>query len=182
MPAQLTLFQQLKHFKMDGGTSIIGMIFLLFCIIIFVILSRSNRKREKQLLQSLKRLAAQNNCKIMQYDIWNNAAIGIDNTANIVFAIRHTNNNAVSFQANLAEVQKCSVVNTRSTGSNKKDSFREIEKLELAFTCWDKHKTGTVFDFYNAACDTPTLNGELQLVEKWCKIANDKCTLLSSKK
>jgi len=166
---------------MDVGTSLIGLIFLLFCVIIFVILSRSNRKREKQLLQSLKRLAAQNNCKITQYDIWNNAAIGIDDTANIVFAIRHTNNNTVSFQANLAEMQKCSVINTRKTGSNKEGNFREIEKLELAFTCRDKHKPETVFDFYNAGYDT-SLNGELQLIERWCKIANDKFTLLSLKK
>jgi len=167
---------------MDVGTSLIGLIFLLFCVIIFVILSRSNRKREKKLLQSLRRLAEQSNCKIMQHDIWNNSVIGIDHTANVVFAIRNTNNNSVCFQINLSEIQKCSVINTRKTGGNKEDNFREIEKLELSFTYSDKNKPVTVFDFYNAGYDTSSLNGELQLIERWCKIANDKFTLLSLKK
>ena len=167
---------------MDLGTSIIGLTFLLFCFIIFVILSRSNQKGEKQLLQSLKGLAEQNNCKIVQHDIWNNSAIGIDNTANIVFAIRNTNNNSISFQINLSEMQKCRVINAKRNGSNKEGNFKVIEKLELAFTYRDKNKPETFLDFYNADYDTSSLSGELQLIEKWCKIANDKLTILSLKK
>jgi hypothetical protein len=118
----------------------------------------------------------------MQHDIWNNSVIGIDHTMNVLFAIRNTNNNSVCVQANLPEVQKCSVINTRKTNRNKEDSFREIEKLELLFTYTDKNKPVTVFDFYNGGYDTSSLNGELQLIERWCKIANDKFMLLSIKK
>jgi hypothetical protein len=175
-------FNNLKHYKMDVGTSLTGLIFLLFCVIIFVILSRSNRKREKQLLHLLKGLAAQNNCKIMQHDTWNNAAIGIDNTTNRLFAIRHTGNNTIPFQVDLYESQQCRVINTRNTGSNKEGNFGDIEKIELAFTYREKNKPETIFDFYNTASNTASLNGELQLAEKWCKITNDRFALLSLKK
>ena len=79
-----------------------------------------------------------------------------------------------------AEIRNCRAINTRSTQSSEDGNFRPIEKLQLAFTHLDKNKPDVVFDFYNATNDYSLLNGELQLMEKWQKIANDKLTSLSS--
>lgn len=165
---------------MDVSTTLIGLSLLLFCVIIFIILGRNNQKKEKHLLQALKALAEKNNGQVTLFDIWNNSAIGIDDKTNIVFAIKSVNNAPISYQVPLAEIRNCMVLNTRSTKSSEDGNFRPIEKLQLAFTPLDKNKADVVFDFYNATNDYSLLNGELQLIEKWQKIANDKLTSLSS--
>lgn len=159
---------------MDFGTSMIGIIFLLFCIIIFVILSRSNSKKEKELLKTLESLTGQSNCTISRYDIWNHSVIGIDDSAKIIFVIRNTNNHSNSFQLNLSEMKKCSVINTGKTGSDEGGNYKVLEKLELAFTCRDKNRPEILIEFYDRNDSTSSLSDELLLVKKWCKIANDQ--------
>lgn len=167
---------------MDFGTSVIGMIFLLFCVIIFVILSRSNRKREKEVLQTLKRLAADNKCTITQYDTWNNSGIGIDKKTNIIFSTRNINNHSNSLQVMLPEMKKCKVVRSNTRGRHEGGNFNAIEKIELVFTSLDSSKPETIVVFYSADIDGPSLNGEIQVIEKWRKIANDQLSALSLKK
>ncbi len=159
---------------MDFGTSIIGIIFLLFCIIIFVILSRSNKKKEKELLQVLKKLTDQASCTISRYDVWNHSVIGIDDSSKIIFVISNTNNHSVSLQLNLAEMKKCRVVNASKTGSDDGGNYKVLEKLDLVFTYLDKNRPEILVDFYDRNDSTSSLSDELQLVEKWCRIANDQ--------
>jgi len=165
---------------MDLSTTLIGLAILLFCVIIFAILTRNNNKKEKQLLQSLKDLAEKNNGRITLFDTWNNSAFGIDDNTNIVFAIKTINNAPISYQVPLAEISHCRVINIKSSKSTEDDNFRPVEKLQLAFTHHDKNKPEVIFDFYNAANDYSLLNGELQLIEKWRKIANDKLKTAST--
>lgn len=160
---------------MDFGTGIIGILFLLFCFIIFLILSRGNRKREKQLLQQLRKLAELGNFTISQYDIWKDSAIGIDKITNTLFVIRELNNQPESYTINLAEIQKCRVINTNKAISNKEVRYKAIGKVELLFSNRNKNKPETRVEFYNLENDSTTLSGELQLAEKWCKISNDNC-------
>lgn len=167
---------------MDFGSSVIGMVFLLFCVVIFVILSRKNRKRDKELLQSLKQLAKQNKLAIDQYDTWNNSGIGIDKTANIIFSIRNASNQSNSQQVILSEMKKCKVIRVNRTGGKEEGNFNIVEKLELAFANRDSTKPETSVVFYNATDDGPALTGELQLTEQWCKMANDMLASLSLKK
>lgn len=73
----------------------------------------------------------------------------------------------------LSEVQKCRVINSESTVNHTGGTHKVIEKLELTFTYRDKGKPEAVLEFYNTDSDSLTLTGELQLAEKWNKIAND---------
>lgn len=167
---------------MDFGTSIIGIMFLLFCCIIFVILSRSNRKQEQKLLQSLKRTAEQNNCRIDLYDSINNAAIGIDKKAGIIFFARNTGSNLVARQVNLSETDKCEMIIAVKTVNDGDGKYKIIEKAELAFNSRNRSEPEIILDFYNAATDGPALNREVLLVEKWCKMINEKFVALSLQK
>jgi hypothetical protein len=161
---------------MDFGSGMIGILLLIFCIIIFVILSRSNRKKDKELLQSLFKTADQSNYSISQYDIWGNSAIGIDKKDKIIFAITHSNNNPVYVQVNLTEIKNCRVIRTNKTVRDEKNSYEVIEKLEMAFSYQEKNKQDMILPFYDAEYEYSTLNGELQLIEKWCLIANGQLT------
>ena len=167
---------------MNSGTIITGLLFLLVCIIIFWILSRSNQKKEKELLQSLRLLAQEHNHTISQYDTWSNTAIGIDHTANMIFMVRKINDQPTGYRVDLAEMQKCRMLVASRPQTNEAGGDKVIEKLELAFTSNKKQIPETTVEFYNAAYDNAVLSGELQLLEKWQKIADTRFNLLSLKK
>ncbi|RDB02726.1 hypothetical protein [Runella aurantiaca] len=160
---------------MDLGASIVGMIVILICIIPFVLISINNRKKGEKLRQKLFGFAENSNFTISRFDSWHHSSIGIDDQNSIVFFTRTVNDQAFLRQINLSEIQKCRVIISRKTASNS----GEIERLELAFTYHNKQKSEVILEFYNAAYDSLTLSGELQMVEKWGKIVNDKISVVT---
>jgi len=167
---------------MDLGTTIIAVVIMLICILPFALMSIKGRKKQEMLLQGLFGIAEKNNCKISRHELWNSSTIGIDDTALMIFFTRRSGDNETSQQINLAEIQKCRVINSGRTVSTKDDNFKVVEKLELAFSFQDKNKNEVVLECYNADHDSLNLSGELQLVEKWCKIFNDKIAGLTKQK
>ena len=163
---------------MDSNTIVIGGIIVLFGIILYILNSRSKKKKEAQFLQSLSRLAEKDNCKISQYDIWNNSVIGIDTTQNIVFAIRKKKENETSVVVNLAEIFRCRVIEVSRTSGPKEGNAIAFDRIDLAFINKDKSKADVVVEFFDANTDRLTLTGELQLAEKWCVLVNNKIASL----
>ena len=160
---------------MDTATTITAIIIILICIIPFILINRHSRNKEKPFLEALSGLAQKNNYTVSQHDIWSNTAIGIDEAANIVFFTKKVKDIQMGQQLALAEIKKCRVMITNSIASNKEDSnFKEVDTLCLAFTHKEKSNEEIVLEFYNADINRSGLTGELQLAERWCKIANDK--------
>ncbi len=155
---------------MDLGASFVGMIVILICIIPFILISINNRKKDEKLRLKLFDFAQRSNFVVTRYDLWHHSSIGIDDQNEVIFFTRTVKEQAFLQQINLSEIQKCRVIITRKTAS----SSGGIEKLELAFTYQNKQKQDVFVEFYNAAYDSLTLSGELQMVEKWGKIVNDK--------
>ena len=52
--------------------------------------------------------------------------------------------------------------------------MKVVDRIELTFVNQDKIKSDTMVSFYNSEYDRLTLSGEIQLAEKWSKIANAK--------
>jgi hypothetical protein len=161
---------------MDLGASIVGMIVILICIIPFVLISINNRKKGEKLRQRLFDFAQKSNFVVNRYDSWHHSSIGIDDQNDVIFFTRTVKDQVFLQQINLSEIQKCRVIITRKIAS----SSGGIEILELAFTYQNKNKPEVILEFYNAAYDSLTLSGELQMVEKWCKIVNDKIPVTPS--
>ena len=164
---------------MDSNTIVIGGIIILFCITLFVLISRSKKKKEAQFLEPLKRLAEKDNCKISQYDIWNNSVIGIDATQNIIFAIRKTKEKETSVVVNLADVFRCRVNEVSRTSGPKEGNVIAFDRIDLVFNNKDKSKADIVVEFFDANTDRLSLTGELQLSEKWCVLVNNKLASIS---
>lgn len=153
---------------MDFGTTIIGVVIILLCILPFVIKAINSKRKEQQLLNNLFSIAKEKNCAITEHSVWNNSAIGIDNTNKALFFINTKNN--YNKHILLQEASKCRVVNTNrivGTGSN---SSKVIDKLELMITL--KNKSEVVIEFYNTEHDSLSLTSEIQLMEKWNAIIN----------
>ena len=121
-------------------------------------------------------LAEKENCKVSRYDIWYNSIIGIDETTNFIFAIKKINGNETAQIICLAQMLRCRVIESSRTSGN----IKAFDRIDLAFTYFDKNKPESIVEFYNANTDRLTLTGELQMAEKWCKIANDKITALAA--
>ena len=174
---------------MDSSTTTTVGIFILFCIILFVLINRKKRKKEKQFLQPLNRLAEKDNCKISQYDIWNNSIIGIDNLTNQVFIIKNIFDDETFQNIKLTEILKCRVNEVGRTVSLasrtpgiKGNVIKAFDKVELVFINHDKNKPDLIIEFYNKETGNLNLTGELQMAQKWCKIANDKIAALTERK
>lgn len=158
---------------MDTGTTIIGIIILLLCILPLVIMTRKANQKERQFSRDLFDFAKKSNSKLSEHEIMNNIAIGLDKENNQLFFLRKKENIEAEFQINLLEIQKCRVLNSNRTVNSKEGNYKVIDKLALAFTYLDKNKQETVLDFYKSELNNFSLNGELQLIEKWLKIIND---------
>ena len=159
---------------MDSNTMVIGVIIVLFGITLYILNSRSKKKKEAQFLQPLSRLAEKDNCKISQYDIWNDSVIGIDETQNTVFAIRKKKEKETSIVVNLAEIFRCRVIEVSRTSGPKEGNAIAFDRIDLAFINKDKSKADVVVEFFDANTDRLTLTGELQLAQKWCVLVNNK--------
>jgi len=159
--------------EMDLGSAIIGAVAIIICALPFVMMSRSRKKREKAFLQSLSKIATQNNCQINQHEIFGNFAIGIDETKNFVFFFRQVKDNEIEQLVDLSEIQSCKVINTSRNFKNKDGNQKVIDKLELSFTPTAKNKPEIKMEFFNADVNIQ-LYGELQSIEKWSKLINDR--------
>ena len=159
-----------KIIKMDLGTAIIGLIFILVCTIPFVLISRSRRKDEKKLFISLKNLAEKQQSKITQHEVCSNYAIGIDETKNFVFFQLKKEKEIKPQFIDLSTIKKCKINNIGSATSNEN---RIIEQLNLELIPINKNKNNTVLEFYNSD-QSYQLNGEFQSIEKWNKLINSK--------
>ncbi|MBZ9651820.1 hypothetical protein [Psychroflexus montanilacus] len=159
--------------EINLGSIIIGAIIITICILPIVMLRRSRKKRESVLLQSLSEIATQNNCQINQYEILGSLAIGIDKTQNFVFFYRQIENNETKEFVNLDEIQSCNVINTGKSLNNKNENQKEIDRLELSFIPTSINKSEIKMEFFNSDINVQ-LYGELQLIEKWSIIINDR--------
>lgn len=157
---------------MESGTLIAGLIIVISCILLVVIVNRKKKNKEKQFVQTLFDLAEKSNCKISEYDHWNNSLIGIDKDSHKLFFIRKTEENAIINEIDLSGIQKCKVINSSRIVNNKESVQNVIDKLELSFTWRDPKKPEMSLEFYNTNRDNLFLNGELSLIEKWSEIVN----------
>ncbi|KAA5549561.1 hypothetical protein [Adhaeribacter rhizoryzae] len=157
---------------MDLGTTITGIVVILLCIIPIVLMRINNSKKEKNLLQGLLNLAESKNCQITRHDLWDNSLIGIDDNKNKVFFIRKVKDAETTRQVVLAEIQKCQVIDTSRTVSNKDGNHKVTDQVALALTYHDKSKQATALEFFNVDHDSLMLKGELLLAEKWSGIIN----------
>ena len=159
--------------EIDLGSAIVGAGTIVICAVPVIMMNRSIKKREKKFLQSLSEIATRNNCRINRHEIFGSFAIGIDESKNFVFFSRRTKDKEIDHTVNLGEIQKCQVINTSRTIKNKDVNQKVIDRLELSFSPFAKNKPEFKLEFFNAD-DSARLHGELQSIEKWSKLINDR--------
>jgi len=143
-------------------------------IILFVAMKISNNNKEKKKFQEISKIASRQNSKISQLDSSGNFIIGIDENTNFLFFLKKDDNTETDQAVNLSEIQSCRIINSGNSINNKNGNYHVINKLALSFSPIIKGKLDIEFEFYNSETDTYTLSGEIQLLEKWKGIINNK--------
>lgn len=158
---------------MDLGSTIIGIVAVIICILPFIMMNNGRKKREKVLLQSLSEIAARYNCQISRYDVFSNFAIGIDEAKNVVFFFKQNDDNKMTQFVDLSKIQSCKVINTSRTLKSRDGNQKITDRLELNFIPAVKNLPEVKMEFFNAEVSLH-LNGEIQTIEKWCELINSR--------
>lgn len=156
---------------MDLGSTIVGTIILVICIVPFVIMHYNSVKKENKMLQSLNEIAQQHNCNISQHEFCGDFVIGLDENKNFVFFFKQKKEKAISQFVDLSEIQTCKAVKSTRTIKSKDGDVRIPERVVLSYIPTNKGKAETRFELYDE--ENVQLIGELQLVDKWSKQIND---------
>jgi len=144
---------------MDLGTSIIGVIIIITCVLPFVLISIKKRKQHKKVIDNLSNIAKMNKATIETNEIWNQSAIGFDATNKMLFFSKKASDSDTFEALNLSEIQKSSIAKFQNNN-------QPINRLELKFEFNDKSKSDKSIEFYNQN-ETLSLVNELELIEKW---------------
>lgn len=158
---------------MNLGTAITGAIFIAIFMLPFIFMLYGRKKKEKQLVKSILAIANNHHCKISQQEISEEFAIGLDESKNQLFFFKKTAFKEIAQYVNLAEIKSCKVIKTGNATGDKDDNYKLIDKLDLHFSFLDKKNPDISFEFYNSE-ENFGLNGEIQLIEKWANIVNDR--------
>ena len=158
---------------MDFKLAILGAILIAICVIPVILIIRSSKKVERNLLQSLKRIAKQNNSHINLYDICGDAIIGIDENKNQIFFYKKTNETSNENVIELSKFQSCNISKTNRTLKKNSGNLTEIEKLELNFVPKSDDVNKISLEFFNVY-ESNQLSNEIQLIEKWSNLINNK--------
>lgn len=153
----------------------IGSITVAICAIPFVLTIGGRKKREKQMMKSLQTLAAQHNCQIGQHEFCGNYVLGMDKANRFVFFHQAIKVQTKEQTVDLMEVAACKPMNI----GRKIAGEREVERLGLEFVPTDKAASEIHLELYNND-HSFQLRGELQSMEKWTRLINDRLKRLQS--
>lgn len=159
---------------MESGTIITGIIIIFLFVLPFILVNKNKSKEHKKFLNTLFDLAQKNKSSISMHDEWNNAAIGIDKNTHQLFFIRQNKGDKTEISIRLSEIKKCKMINSCRDVNYKGGHYKVVDRLSLEFTFRDLNKPSLTLDFYNDEYDHLTLNGEMQMTEKWLKIINEE--------
>jgi len=165
-----------------NSETIFALIVLITCILAIVLVNSNKKKKNKQFIQTLYDFAEKSNCKISEYDLWNNTLIGIDKQAHKLFFIRKYSDHTIKNEIDLVGIQKGRVINSNRIVENGGSNHTIIDKLELTFASSDFKVADTILEFYNTNRDNLVMNGELPKTEKWAAIVNENIGEINQRK
>ncbi len=154
---------------MNLGITITVLIIATICSLPFVIMVQNRKKREKEMISSVTKIAGENNCKLNDYDVFTNFIIGIDNFNNKVFYANKNQDDINVNYINLSEIKNCKINTVKE--NNKKSNFAMINELNLQFTPYSKPPFNVTF--YNSDSNMQ-LSNELLVAQKWSKHINSQ--------
>lgn len=154
---------------MDLGVALVGALVIVACLLPFIIMYKTKKYNEEQLLAELINTASEKGFSLSNYEVSGNLSLGIDETNNGFCFCKNGKDDKMQEFIYLNEVKKCSLNKIRNTNG----SQSIIDKLALSFEFKNKVNPAVSVVFYDSDQQLQ-LSKELQLIEKWYDIINQK--------
>ena len=159
---------------MDFATALIGIAVLAAIALPFLLMGSSQRKQDKQLENAFSQAAAQHGLSISQKDFWaKKYGIGIDPASHKILYIKKKGEELLPSVIDLAQVEKCRLVNLSRAVKTHQTATKVIEHLELRFTLYQPGPAEQVVEFYNVD-ESLTMGKEVLLLEKWNQLVQEE--------
>lgn len=156
---------------MDTGSTIIGVVITVLCLLPFMLMSVNRKRKEKQLLNLFDQASKKQNCTITKHEHCGDFVIGIDENKKGLFFLNYLKTNTDVYFVDLTKIQLCKVV-TISRIHKADDIVHQItDRLELKLTPFDKNSPEIKLEFFNSETNVQ-MYGELQAIEKWNTLVN----------
>ncbi|MEO9476724.1 MAG: hypothetical protein ABJG41_14375 [Cyclobacteriaceae bacterium] len=156
---------------MEFGTTIFGLVAIALCIAPFLVMHKSRKKKEQDLIDGLKAIADSYNSDIATYDCGIEFSIGISSAKNYIFYYKKTDQHVSELCVPLNAISKCQADSIKRSVKTQAGTETVIDRLELTFIPKDKSIAPSRFEFFNSN-EHFQLNGELPLVRKWEGVVN----------
>ncbi|NDV44105.1 hypothetical protein [Flagellimonas sediminis] len=156
---------------MELGTSIMGLFAIALFVLPVVILNKSRKNKEKELLVGLNAMASSNNSHIEIVDYGMEFAIGLSKSKSLVFFYKKGKTQEVRTTIPLNQVQKCVPEYTKRKIRTKNGTESVIDKIELLFHFKDRGLESKRLEFFNSE-EYSQINSEIELIEKWTSLIN----------
>lgn len=158
---------------MNTGSTLVGIILAIVCIVPFIILNQQSRKKKKNRLKSLRINAHKVDCKIDTHEFCGDYLIGIDNEKKVLFFNKETKEKTEENHINLSQFKECTICTRYQEATSKTQTFKEIDQLYLSFIPLVKNKSEIKLTFFDADINM-MLSGELESIKKWLNIINNQ--------
>jgi len=157
---------------MNTVSTLVGLLFILICILPFIFMGRKRRKREKLMLNTAENFAVENNLRVSFKELVRDFVLALDNSKKALIYCKITPLKAEKFYVNLNEIKNCKVVNISRWVEGKGASAKVTDQLFLSLVPLDKNSKEVKIEYFNADVNVQ-LCGELQSIEKWAEIINN---------
>ncbi len=157
---------------MESYSLIIGVIFIILCIIPVWLFQRTQTRALRKLRRTFKQAMSKNDLSIIQSELWDNTyGIGVDDVKERLLYVRKMNESDDICVIDLTGIDKCSIQKKTHSASTGKSNYSIVDTLNLVLTYNNAEKQADVLEFYDESKKLQ-MNGEEILVEKWKNIIN----------
>lgn len=156
---------------MDLSSTIIGVVFIILCIMPIVFLSANRKRKLNQLLDALKVLATENNTEAGDFESSGDFILALDKNKSFFLFCKRDKDEFFSKAIALAGVTHCKVVETTKSVNTSEGQYQMIDKLEMYFQFGNAGKSTEIVEIYKAENDMQ-LGEEIKLIENWAQKIN----------
>lgn len=158
---------------MDLGTLIIATILVALCLLPFLLIGNTIRKKRKNLERAFAQFAVERNCQIAEHEICGEIILGYAKDKYAFVFLRQKKTNVESWFIPLIEVQNCTALKSNKSIKAASGTYTVIDRLALQLDFKDKNRPDCTLEFYSLE-NGLQLDGELQLLDKWAQSIKGK--------
>ena len=155
---------------MDQKTFLIAAIILLVCLIPVCLLKLKTVLAKRKSFRLLNQLAQKNNTSLIDYEYWNDSAIGLSDKGRLLFVVRDPKEKSPGQIIDLSLFDRSRVINNNARSPYKEGNFKVSDSIDIELS--GSGDLTERINIYNIEKDGEMLTDELSLAEKWNRIIN----------